>query len=140
MTCSPSLLKLLGIKLAMELTKSKVISEQRLFQAIIVQALEDVMNPSGFKKETYWKEDAYKWFYDNSEDFQDVCWGADMDPDMIRDEFKKLVKCKKIYFTKLQNHWLNYRKLYRLYRKAENKEERREIKKRIDEENKKRLA
>jgi len=124
----------------MELTKSKVISEQRLFQAIIVQALEDVMNPSGFKKETYWKEDAYKWFYDNSEDFQDVCWGADMDPDMIRDEFKKLVKCKKIYFTKLQNHWLNYRKLYRLYRKAENKEERREIKKRIDEENKKRLA
>jgi hypothetical protein len=140
MTCSPSLLKLLGIKLAMELTKSKVISEQRLFQAIIVQALEDVMNPSSFKKETYWKEDAYKWFYDNSEDFQDVCWGADMDPDMIRDEFKKLVKCKKIYFTKLQNHWLNYRELYRLYREAENKEERREIKKRIDEENKKRLA
>jgi len=124
----------------MELTKSKVISEQRLFQAIIVQALEDVMNPSSFKKETYWKEDAYKWFYDNSEDFQDVCWGADMDPDMIRDEFKKLVKCKKIYFTKLQNHWLNYRELYRLYREAENKEERREIKKRIDEENKKRLA
>ena len=140
MTCSPSLLKLLGIKLAMELTKSKVISEQRLFQAIIVQALEDVMNPSSFKKETYWKEDAYKWFYENSEDFQDVCWGADMDPDMIRDEFKKLVKCKKIYFTKLQNHWLNYRELYRLYREAENKEERREIKKRIDEENKKRLA
>ena len=140
MTCSPSLLKLLGIKLAMELTKSKVISEQRLFQAIIVQALEDVMNPSSFKKETYWKEDAYKWFYDNSEDFQDVCWGADMDPDMIRDEFKKLVKCKKIYFTKLQNHWLNYRELYKLYREAENKEERRKIKKRIDEENKKRLA
>ena len=109
MTCSPSLLKLLGIKLAMELTKSKVISEQRLFQAIIVQALEDVMNPSSFKKETYWKEDAYKWFYNNSEDFQDVCWGADMDPEMIRDEFLKLVKNNKIYFTKLQTHWLNYR-------------------------------
>lgn len=140
MTCSPSLLKLLGIKLAMELTKTKVMSEQRLFQAIIVQALEDVMNPSSFKKETYWKEDAYKWFYNNSEDFQDVCWGADMDPEMIRDEFFKLVKTKKIYFTKLQNHWLNYRELYRLYREAESKEERREIKKRIDEENKKRLT
>jgi hypothetical protein len=140
MTCSPSLLKLLGIKLAMELTKTKVMSEQRLFQAIIVQALEDVMNPSSFKKETYWKEDAYKWFYNNSEDFQDVCWGADMDPEMIRDEFLKLIKTKKIYFTKLQNHWLNYRELYRLYREAESKEERREIKKRIDEENKKRLT
>ena len=44
MTCSPSLLKLLGIKLAMELTKPKVLSEQRLFQAIIVQALEDWNN------------------------------------------------------------------------------------------------
>lgn len=130
----------MGIKLAMELTKTKVMSEQRLFQAIIVQALEDVMNPSSFKKETYWKEDAYKWFYNNSEDFQDVCWGADMDPEMIRDEFFKLVKTKKIYFTKLQNHWLNYRELYRLYREAESKEERREIKKRIDEENKKRLT
>lgn len=130
----------MGIKLAMELTKTKVMSEQRLFQAIIVQALEDVMNPSSFKKETYWKEDAYKWFYNNSEDFQDVCWGADMDPEMIRDEFLKLIKTKKIYFTKLQNHWLNYRELYRLYREAESKEERREIKKRIDEENKKRLT
>ena len=140
MTCSPSLLKLLGIKLAMELTKPKVLSEQRLFQAIIVQALEDVMNPSGFKKETYWKEDAYKWFFNNSQDFQDVCWAADMDPEVIRDEFKKLCKCKKIYFTKLQTHWLNYRELYSMYREAETKEERRDIKKRIDEENKKRLA
>ena len=139
MTCSPSLLKLLGIKLAMELSKPKVISEQRLFQAIIVQALEDVMNPSSFKKETYWKEDAYKWFYNNSEDFQDVCWGADMDPEVIRDEFLKLIRNKKIFFTKLQTHWLNYRELYKLYREAESKEERREIKKRIDEENKKRL-
>jgi len=138
MTCSPSLLKLLGIKLAMELVKPKVISEQRLFQAIIVQALEDVMNPSSFKKETYWKEDAYKWFYNNSKDFQDVCWAAEMDPEMIRDEFLKLIKDKKIYFTKLQTHWLNYRELYRLYREADNKEERREIKKRIDKENLKR--
>ena len=57
MTCSPSLLKLLGIKLAMELTSHKPQAEQRLFQAIIVQALEDATNPSAFKKETYWKED-----------------------------------------------------------------------------------
>ena len=63
-----------------------------------------------------------------------------MDPEVIRDEFKKLCRCKKIYFTKLQTHWLNYRELYKLYREAETKEERREIKKRIDEENRKRLA
>ena len=128
----------MGIKLAMELIKEKPLSEQRLFQAIIVQALEDVMNISSFKKETYWKEDAYKWFYSNSEDFQDVCWAADMDPELIRGEFFKLIKLKKIKFSKMQTHWLNYRELYRLYREADSKEERREIKKRIDQENLKR--
>ena len=131
MTCSPNLLKNLGIKLSMELTRPKELAEQRLFQAILVQALEDVLNPSNFKKETYWKEDAYKWFYGNSEDFQDVCWAADMDPELIRGEFIKLINNKKIKFSNKQQRWLNYRELYRLYREASNKEERREIRKKI---------
>jgi hypothetical protein len=63
-----------------------------------------------------------------------------MDPEMIRGEYLKLVKNKKIIFTKLQQHWLNYRELYRLYREAGSKEERREIKKRIVQENLKRLG
>ena len=131
MTCSPNLLKNLGIKLSMELTRPKELAEQRLFQAILVQALEDVLNPSNFKKETYWKEDAYKWFFNNSEDFQDVCWAADMDPELIRGEFIKLVNNKKIKFSNKQQRWLNYRELYRLYREADSKEERREIRKKI---------
>ena len=131
MTCSPNLLKNLGIKLSIELTRPKELAEQRLFQAILVQALEDVLNPSNFKKETYWKEDAYKWFFNNSEDFQDVCWAADMDPELIRGEFIKLVNNKKIKFSNKQQRWLNYRELYRLYREADSKEERREIRKKI---------
>ena len=130
----------MGIKLSMELTKPKLVPEHRLFQAILVQALEDALNPSNFKKETYWKDDAHRWFLENSKDFQDVCWSADMDPEMIRGEYLKLVKNKKIIFTKLQRHWLNYRELYRLYREAGSKEERREIKKRIVEENLKKLS
>ena len=121
----------MGIKLSMELTRPKELAEQRLFQAILVQALEDVLNPSNFKKETYWKEDAYKWFFSNSKDFQDVCWAADMDPELIRGEFIKLINNKKIKFNKKQQRWLNYRELYRLYREASSKEERREIKKKI---------
>ena len=130
----------MGIKLSMELTKPKPVPEHRLFQAILVQALEDALNPSNFKKETYWKDDAHRWFLENSKDFQDVCWSADMDPEMIRGEYLKLVRNKKIIFTKLQRHWLNYRELYRLYREAGSKEERREIKKRIVEENLKKLS
>ena len=121
----------MGIKLSMELTRPKELAEQRLFQAILVQALEDVLNPSNFKKETYWKEDAYKWFFNNSKDFQDVCWAADMDPELIRGEFIKLINNKKIKFSNKQQRWLNYRELYRLYREASNKEERREIRKKI---------
>ena len=121
----------MGIKLSMELTRPKELAEQRLFQAILVQALEDVLNPSNFKKETYWKEDAYKWFFNNSKDFQDVCWAADMDPELIRGEFIKLVNNKKIKFSNKQQRWLNYRELYRLYREADSKEERREIRKKI---------
>ena len=121
----------MGIKLSMELTRPKELAEQRLFQAILVQALEDVLNPSNFKKETYWKEDAYKWFYGNSEDFQDVCWAADIDPELIRGEFIKLIKNKKIKFSTKQQRWLNYRELYRLYREADSKEKRREIRKKI---------
>ena len=121
----------MGIKLSMELTRPKELAEQRLFQAILVQALEDVLNLSNFKKETYWKEDAYKWFFNNSKDFQDVCWAADMDPELIRGEFIKLIKNKKIKFSNKQQRWLNYRELYRLYREADSKEKRREIRKKI---------
>ena len=139
MSCSPALLKFLGIKLSMKLLEDKEYPEQRLFQAILVQALEDAVNPSGFKKETYHKHDSHKWFVSNSVDFQDVCWGADMDPDFVRGEYLKLVDIKKIYFTKLQLSWIRYRELYRKYRNAGSKEERRYIKTLILKENLKRL-
>ena len=54
MSYSPNLLRILGIKLANELTKDNLISEQRVFKAILIQALEDAMSNSVFKRETYW--------------------------------------------------------------------------------------
>jgi len=76
----------------------------------------------------------------NCEDFQEECWGADMDPDFVRGEYLKLVRIKKIYFTDLQMSWIRYRDLYKRYRNAGSKEERREIKKFILKENLKRLG
>ena len=140
MTCAPSLLKFLGIKLSLEIIKPKSFAEQRLFQAILVQALEDAVNPSGFKKETYYKHDSHKWFLSNSLEFQDICWGADMDPEFVRGEYLKLVNVGKIHFTKLQKSWISYRDLYKRYRAAGSKEERRVIKKLIVKENLKRLS
>jgi hypothetical protein len=128
MSCSPNLLKILGIRLAKEITKTDLSAEERIFQAILVQALEDALTTSAFKKETYWKHDAHKWFLSNCEDFKNVCWSANMDPEFIRGEYLKLIKDKKIKFTKMQNGWINYRELYKLHRAAQSKEERREIK------------
>ena len=131
MSYSPNLLKNLGIKLAMMFTQEKRPAEIRLFQAILLQAFEDSLSTSGFKRETYWKEDSYKWFLEDSKDFQYVCWNADMDPQVVRDEFVKLMKNGKIKFTELQKSWINYREFYKLYRNAKSKEERAEIKKKV---------
>jgi len=135
MNCAPNLLKFLGIKLSLEIVKPKAFAEQRLFQAILVQALEDAVNTSGFKKETYHKHDSHKWFVSNSVDFQDVCWGADMDPEFVRGEYMKMVDNGKIFFTKLQVSWIKYRDLYKRYRAAGDKESRRKIRELIISEN-----
>ena len=140
MTCAPSLLKYLGTKLSLAITKPKAFAEQRLFQAILVQALEDATNPSNFKRETYHKHDSHCWFVDNSQDFQDVCWGAELDPDFVRGEYLKMVDNEKIIFTKIQVAWIRYRSLYKRYREAKSKDERREIRALILKENHKKLS
>ena len=140
MTCAPSLLKFLGTKLSLAITKPKAFAEQRLFQAILVQALEDATNPSNFKRETYHKHDSHCWFVDNSEDFQQICWGAELDPDFVRGEYLKMVDNGKIIFTKRQVAWIRYRSLYKRYREAKSKDERREIRALILKENHKKLA
>ena len=140
MTCAPSLLKYLGTKLSLAITKPKAFAEQRLFQAILVQALEDATNPSNFKRETYHKHDSHCWFIDNSVDFQNVCWGAELDPDFVRGEYLKMVDNGKIIFTKMQVAWIRYRSLYKRYREAKSKDERREIRALILKENHKKLT
>jgi hypothetical protein len=131
MSYSPNLLKNLGIKLAMEFTKEKRPAEIRLFQAILLQAFEDSLSSSAFKRETYWKQDSHQWFTSNCADFQSVCWNADMDPSIVREEYVKLIKKGKIKFTKIQKSWISYREYYRAYRNAKTKEERAKVKKRI---------
>ena len=54
-----------------------------------------------------------------------------MDPQVVRDEFVKLLRKGKIKFTELQRSWINYREFYKLYRSAKSKEERAEIKKKV---------
>ena len=47
---SPNLLKILGTDMAAEVLNPKTTSEQRLFQAIVLQAFEDALTTQGSNK------------------------------------------------------------------------------------------
>jgi len=124
---SPNLLKILGIDMAAEVVDTKKPSEQRLFQAIVLQAFEDAMTTQGSKQESYLKKDAHDWFIDKNKSFEEVCWFAGFDPEIIHEKYKRLVFEGRVVFTELQKEWVRYRGLYRDYRAAGNSEDRKNI-------------
>jgi len=124
---SPNLLKILGTDMAAAVVDPKISSEQRLFQAIVLQAFEDALTTQGSKQESYLKKDAHDWFLSKNKSFEDVCWYAGFDPDIIYEKYKKLLVDGRIVFTELQKEWVKYRSLYRDYRAADNSKDRRDI-------------
>jgi len=124
---SLNLLEILGTNIARELTREQRLPEERLFQAIILQAFEDALSNGELKQDAYAKQDSYNWFSIISQDFDTVCWFANFDPEIIRNKFNELVRNKTIHYTKKQLKWLRYRYLYKQYRDATTKLERRKI-------------
>lgn len=127
MNYSLNLLEILGTNIARELTREQRLPEERLFQAIILQAFEDALSDREMKSDAYCKQDSYNWFSTISQDFDTVCWFANFDPEIIRNKFNELVRNKTIQYTKKQLKWLRYRYLYKQYRDATTKLERRKI-------------
>ena len=127
MSFSPGLLKILGIKISAQLVDSSRPPEQRLFQAIIVQAFEDALNSNPSKSESYYKIDAHNWFVNPTAVFDQICWLAGFDPEMITDRYQKLHDNGQVTFSKRQLAWVKYRNLYKEYRSIKDTEKRREI-------------
>ena len=75
--------------MAAEVVDSKKPAEQRLFQAIVLQAFEDAMTTQGSKQESYLKKDAHDWFIDKNKSFEEVCWFAGVYPDIIHEKYKQ---------------------------------------------------
>jgi len=121
------LLEILGTRISRELTREQRLPEEKLFQAIILQAFEDALNMGEQKNDAYTKQDSFDWFSTLSDDFDKVCWFANFEPEVIRHKFNELTSKKVIYYTKKQLKWLRYRWLYKEYRRVENKFERRKI-------------
>lgn len=133
MNYSLNLLEILGINISRELTREQRLPEERLFQAIILQAFEDALSFGELKSDAYAKQDSFDWFSTVSDDFDTVCWFGNFDPEIIRNKFNELVKNKTIHYTKKQLKWLRYRFLYKQYREVETKQERRQILKEINQ-------
>lgn len=133
MNYSLNLLEILGINISRELTREQRLPEERLFQAIILQAFEDALSFGELKQDAYAKQDSFDWFSTVSDDFDTVCWFGNFDPEIIRNKFNELVKNKTIHYTKKQLKWLRYRFLYKQYREVETKQERRQILKEINQ-------
>ena len=127
MNYSLNLLEILGTRISRELTREQRLPEEKLFQAIILQAFEDALNMGEQKNDAYTKQDSFDWFSTVSDDFDKVCWFANFEPEVIRHKFNELTSKKVIYYTKKQLKWLRYRWLYKEYRRVKNKFERRKI-------------
>ena len=132
MICSPHLLKIMGTNLATEFVREPKIPDQRLYQAVIIQAFEDCLYTLGGKQEAYYKKDAHEWFLNKSPDFEKICYMAGLEPDMVHRRYKRCLEEKIIVFTEVQRYWIEYKNEYKNYRAADSKEERRYVKKRID--------
>ena len=132
MICSPHLLKIMGTNLATEFVREPKIPDQRLYQAVIIQAFEDCLYTLGGKQEAYYKKDAHEWFLNKSPDFEKICYMAGLEPDMVHRRYKRCLEEKIIVFTEVQRYWIEYKNEYKNYRAADSKEECRSVKKRID--------
>ncbi len=132
MICSPHLLKIMGTNLATEFVREPKIPDQRLYQAVIIQAFEDCLYTLGGKNEAYHKKDAHEWFINRNKDFEEICYMAGLEPDMVHTRYKWCLKEKIIVFTEVQRYWIEYKNEYANYRACDSKEERRSVKKRID--------
>ena len=119
----------MGIDLATEIIKTPIRSEHWLYQAVIIQAFEDCLYTLGGKNEAYNKKEAHEWFINNSDDFQNVCYLANLEPSMVRNRYIECLNKQVIVFTEVQCYWIEYKN----YRAAETKEQRKSIKEKIDQ-------
>lgn len=132
MNVTNKVLKLLGMKLASELITGQVDPEVKLWRAVIVLAIEDVLNPSESRNESVAKAEAHDWFVNNSDDFQKVCYNGGLDADWVRDRYLLALDKKVITFTEKQHLYVKYTKMYEQLRGVADVKTRKKIQKAIE--------
>lgn len=117
----------MGIKLATDFVRPNENNESRMWKAVVGLAFEDCASVGAAKLDAYRKQDAHEWLLSESEDFQNVCFMANLDPLRVRNRYIELLETKKIKFTEIQREWLNYKDQYAMYRGTIDKKQRQRI-------------
>jgi predicted nucleotidyltransferase component of viral defense system len=126
------LLKIMGISFATEMVQQNKSSEIKLWRAVINNALGDVTINLSDRKSSIQKMTAHYWIVENSEDFQQVCYYADLEPSNVRLQYLRAIKNKKIIFTERQVKWKKYNDHYQRLRETKDKEERKHLRKIVE--------
>jgi len=122
----------MGINFATEMVRQNLPNEVKMWRAVINNALGDVTINSSDRKSSLYKFAVHDWIIENSDDFQQVCYYAELDPENIRRQYMRAIKLKKILFTDRQLKWKKYNDNYQKLKTIKCREERKKLRKIVE--------
>ena len=123
----------MGLNIAEKLIENNQNPDIRIWRAVISLALEDVMITNQNRIESVLKGDAHDWFCSDSEDFNMVCFQAELEPKWVRMRYLDALEKGVIKFTRKQNLNIKYTREYEKLRAATDKDQRRKHNKIIEQ-------
>lgn len=134
MKASTELLRAIGINLARSIVSQQELSpEEKLWRCVILNAFEDTFVTHSDRKNSLKKLEAHNWIISMCRDFENVCFCAELDPQLVKEAYIKALKGKNIRFTKRQLMWFKYNKLYSRMKDLPCKEKQRLVRKKVNE-------
>ena len=106
--------------------------EKKLWQGVLVNAIDDSCQGSNDRKTSIYKAEAYKWLLEYSKDFKCVCYFGGFDPLSVKADFEKAVKRGDICFTEKQVAWSRYYRQFQIYKNNTHHESRPYHRKRME--------
>jgi hypothetical protein len=126
------LLKIMGINFATEMVKQDKSSEIKLWRAVINNALGDVILTLSDRKSSVQKMQVHHWIMNNDDDFQQVCYYAELEPSNVQLQYIRAIKKGTITFTDRQIKWKKYYDNFQILKNEKDKEERKRLRKIVE--------
>ena len=133
MKASTDLLRAIGINLARNIVEQDDLKpEAKLWRCVILNAFEDAFVTHSDRKNSLKKLAAHNWIISMCDDFTNVCFCAELEPEIVKEAYVKALKDKNVRFTKRQLMWLKYNKLYNRMKDLPDKQKQKMTRKRVN--------